>query len=321
MGQPRLRTAAAAALLLAVLAPALAACGPESSGHPDTTSLLLDFIPNGVHGGIYNATTGSIDRDEGLLIDLRIPGSSTDAVKLLAAGRTDFAVLDIHDLGLAREKGADLVGVFPLVQRPLASVIAREEVRRPRDLEGKRVGVTGLPSDDAVLRSVVRGDGGDPDQVRTVTIGFNAVASLIAGRVDAVTAFWNAEGVALRRHGERVREFRVDDYGAPAYPELVIAATGETVRERRGRVDRLLRTMRRSYENAVRQPGRTLNHMRAAIPGLDLGLTRAQLAALRPAFQPVGRLDRARLEAWGAWDVRFGILERRPDVRRSFLLP
>ena len=124
---------------------------------------------------------------------VREPSSSADATKLLVAGRTDFAVLDIHDLGLAREKGADLVGVFALVQRPLASVIAQPAVNSPRGLEGRRVGVTGEPSFDAVLRSIVRGAGGDPGRVRTTTIGFNAVPSLLGRSVDGATAFWNAE--------------------------------------------------------------------------------------------------------------------------------
>ena len=57
------------------------------------------------------------------------------------------------------------------------------------------MGVTGLPSDDAVLDSVLEADGADPDAVDRVTIGFNAVAALAAGRVDAATAFWNAEGL------------------------------------------------------------------------------------------------------------------------------
>ena len=76
-----------------------------------------------------------------------------------------MAILDIHDLGIAREKGRDLVGVMALVQRPLAAVLAQPGIRSPKDLEGKRAGVTGLPSDSAVLRSVVAGAGGDPDRV------------------------------------------------------------------------------------------------------------------------------------------------------------
>ncbi len=90
---------------------------------------------------------------------------------------------------------------MPIVQRPLAAVIARGDgpVRRPRDLQGNTAGVTGLPSDDAVVDSEVSADGGDPAKVERVTIGFNAVSSLAAGRVDAATGFWNAEGVALQR--------------------------------------------------------------------------------------------------------------------------
>ena len=162
-----------------------------------------------------------------------MPAASTDSLKLLAAGRADLAVVDIHDLALARERGQDLVGVGALVQRPLAAVIARGDVRRPRDLAGKRVGVTGLPSDDAVLRAVLEHDGASLDDVRRVTIGFSAVPSLIAGRVDAVVAFWNAEGVALRRRGVDTTEFRVDRYGAPRYPELVVATTRSDARARR----------------------------------------------------------------------------------------
>ena len=91
--------------------------------------------------------------------------------------------------------------------------------------------MTGLPSDDAVLDSVLEAGGADPDAVRRVTIGFDAVATLAAGKLDAATAFWNAEGVALRDLGVPTREFRVDDYGAPRYPELILVTSAETLRD------------------------------------------------------------------------------------------
>jgi putative hydroxymethylpyrimidine transport system substrate-binding protein len=164
--------------LIALLA-CLAGCGDDDGGGGGTQrgTLALDFQPNAVHAAIYAARN----------IRIRVPSASTDSLKLLAAGRADMSVVDIHDLGLARERGSDIVGVGALVQRPLAAVIARgSDVRRPRDLEGRRVGVTGLPSDDAVLRAVVEHDGGSFERVRRVTIGFSAAPSLIAGRVDAV---------------------------------------------------------------------------------------------------------------------------------------
>ncbi len=79
---------------------------------------MLDFTPNAVHTGIYAARRQGFYRDAGIDLTVRQPGESTDAPKLLEAGRTDFAILDIHDLGIARERGLHLVGVMPIVQRP-----------------------------------------------------------------------------------------------------------------------------------------------------------------------------------------------------------
>ena len=124
----------AVALLAAVLALAgIAGCGGGGAepGVPKGAAVVLDFTPNAVHSGhLRGPRPRAIYRDAGVDLTIHQPGESTDAPKLLAAGRTDFAILDIHDLGIARERGFDLVGVMPLVQRPLAAVIARR--RRPR---------------------------------------------------------------------------------------------------------------------------------------------------------------------------------------------
>jgi NitT/TauT family transport system substrate-binding protein/putative hydroxymethylpyrimidine transport system substrate-binding protein len=137
----RVRTAVLAVVAVLVFA----GCGGGSGGQKRVT-LALDFTPNGVHAGIYAALAKGLDKKHGVKLVVRQPSASTDSLKLLAAGRADLAIVDIHDLGLAKEKGADIVGVGDLVTRPLASVIAQANVARPRDLEGRRVGVTGLPS-------------------------------------------------------------------------------------------------------------------------------------------------------------------------------
>jgi putative hydroxymethylpyrimidine transport system substrate-binding protein len=293
--------------LMALLA-CLAGCGgDDSGGSSEAGTIALDFQPNAVHAGIY---------ESGLRI--RVPGTSTDSLRLLAAGRSDMSVVDIHDLGLAREAGSDIVGVGALVQRPLAAVIARRgEVRRPRDLEGGRVGVTGLPSDEAVLRAVVEHDGGDYDRVKKVTIGFSAVPSLIAGRVDAVVSFWNAEGVALRQRGLETREFRVDDYGAPRYPELVLVVKRETLEKRGGVVGEMLGAIAEGTDQAMLDRDRAVDEL-VRVSGADEALIRAQLAAVTPALQPPVLLDRRAVEGWARFDARFGILRRAPEVDSAF---
>jgi ABC-type nitrate/sulfonate/bicarbonate transport system substrate-binding protein len=312
-------------LLAALLAAALVAgCGSTSGGdRPERdASLLLDFTPNAVHAGIYLATQRGYDQAEGVHLRVRAPGASTDALKLLEAGRTDMAVLDIHDLGLARQRGADVVGVMALVQRPLAAVLAAPRIRRPRELEGRRAGVTGLPSDTAVLDSVVRGDGGDPKRVRETTIGFEAVKALLAGRVDGATAFWNVEGVALRAARPGFHEFRVEDYGAPAYPELVLCTTPAILAEKKPVIRATIRALQRGYVQAQAEPDSAVTAMTTAVRGLERTALSAQLDAVAPAFTAgaasFGQLRPDVLRAWADWDVRFGILDRAPDLTRAF---
>jgi putative hydroxymethylpyrimidine transport system substrate-binding protein len=296
----------------------LAGCGGDDD-ELESVTVSLDFTPNAVHAPIYAAVREGYDRDHGVRIRIRPPGSAPDSLKLLASGRADIAVLDIHDLGLARERGQDFVGVGALVQRPLAAIIARAGIRRPRDLEGRRVGVSGLPSDPAVLRAVMEGDGGDVRKVRLVTIGFAAVPSLIEGKVDAVPAFWNAEGVVLRRRGVAIREFRVDDFGAPRYPEVVLFTTRETLRERRRLVDAVVAAVKDGTEDVLRDPEPAVREI-ARAGNSDEPLVRAQLEAVAPALEPPLVLRRRALEGWAEFDARFGILERRPDVERAFAL-
>jgi putative hydroxymethylpyrimidine transport system substrate-binding protein len=309
-------------LLLALLL--LAGCGGsgESETPNEPASLLLDFTPNAVHAGIYVAADRGFDSAEGVQLEIRKPGASTDALKLLQSGAADMAILDIHDLGLAREKDRDLVGVMAFVQSPLAAVLAQPGIRSPRDLEGKRAGVSGLPSDVAVLRSVVKGAGGDPAAVKQTTIGFEAVKALLARRVAAATAFWNVEGVALKAKRPGIREFRVDDYGAPSYPELVLTVTRSTLQDKPQLVRATIRALQRGYADVQSDPESAVSTMLGREPGLDRAALSAQLDAVAPEFtagaDEFGQLRPSVLRDWAAWDLRFGILHEPLDVRRAF---
>jgi NitT/TauT family transport system substrate-binding protein/putative hydroxymethylpyrimidine transport system substrate-binding protein len=303
-----------ALVLLVVL---LAGCGGSSSGDgPRELTLALDFTPNAVHAPLFAAVAGGHDRAHGVAIDIRQPGSGPDALKLVASGRAQLGVLDIHDLAIAREQGSQLVAVAALVQKPLAALAARPGITRPRDLEGHTVGVSGLPSDPAFVRAIVEHDGGDVTKVRQVTIGFSAVTRMLSGRVDAAPVFWNAEGVALRRGGLAAEEFRVDDYGAPPYPEVVLVTAQKTLDTERDTLQRALAAIADGIDDVRRDPDAAVKVIAAAAQTKDTGLVRAQLDAVAPLFG-LG-LDRAVLDRWADFDAEIGIVRQRPDVAAAF---
>jgi putative hydroxymethylpyrimidine transport system substrate-binding protein len=304
------------------VAAALAGCGSGGGSRLPSASLVLDFTPNAVHAGIYAAIGRGYDRAHGVRLHVIAPSASTDSIKLLDAGRVDFALLDIHDLAIARARGADIVGIMAVVERPLASIIAAPRFPAPNTLVGQRVGISGLPSDTAVLDSILAGAGANPRRVRTVTIGFNAVADLLAGRVSAATAFWNDEGVTLQRRRGGFHIFRVDHYGAPAYPELVLCLTGRHLRRDRALARSVVRALAAGYRFTLAHPALSVADLEGQVPGLDPTLVKAELSALLPAFRApdgqLGELDSAVLHRWSVWEVRFGIVTRPPDVAAAF---
>jgi len=302
---------------LLICAALVAGCGSgdsSSSPRPKLT-LALDFTPNAVHAPIYAAVREGLDRKAGVRIQIRAPGASPDSLKDVLSGAADLGILDIHDLGLAADKGKDVVAVAALVQRPLAAIITPASIARPRDLEGKPVGVSGLPSDPAFLDAVMGDDGGDAKKAKLVTIGFTAVQSLISGRIDGVPAFWNAEGVTLRERGVKIHEFRADDYGAPRYPEVVLVTRRETLAKHGAAVRAAVRAITEGMAAVKADPAAATADI-AKASGTDTKLVRAQIDAVLPILGT--KLDPSVLAAWADWDVKFGILPKRPDLGRTF---
>ena len=198
--------AVAALLATALVATSLVACGAAlNRALLSEATLVLDFRPTPSTPGIYTALQEGLYHRTGRRPQRPAAIRVDRCTEAAGGGRAQFAILDIHDLAIARERGFDLVGVMPIVERPLASVIAGDPsaVKTARvTSRARRSGVTGLPSDDAVLDSVVSADGGGPERRSTASRSASTpCASLAAGRIDAATAFWNAEGVTLQRQG------------------------------------------------------------------------------------------------------------------------
>src|SRR3954447_7640606 len=273
---------------LSALALVAAGCGSSnsSSGGTKTVDVALDFVPNAVHAPLYEAVRTGADRKHGIKIHIVEPGSSPDSLKALLTKRADVGVLDIQDLGIARLKDRDVVGIGALVQRPLGALVSLPSVARPRDLEGKTVGVSGLPSDPAFVDAIVRHDGGDPSKIRQVTIGFEAVNALLARRVSSVPAFWNAEGVTLRRKGLPVREFKIDQYGAPPWPEVVLMTKRSTLYQNRDLIRRFVAAVQDGARAELADPQAAAEQIAKASDTTDVGLVRAQVDAVRPILDP-----------------------------------
>lgn len=330
-------------LILLTVAVALTGCGssgtPAASGHrtsgalPRLThvTLILDFVPNAVHAGIYRAIAAGYYRDENIDLKVIPPPSTSAPLALIDAGRADFALADGSDVAAQIAQGRDAEAIMAIAQRPLGGVIAlaREHLASPRQLEGRTVGITGVPSDSAVLDTTVQSAGGDPRKVRVVTVGFNGAQDLVAGKIDAFTGFWAADGVQLAVDGHPITTFKLDAYGGPAYPGLVAFTTRKLITGDPGLVRAFVTATVRGYEDTIRDPGRSLDDLLRLNPTIQRRLAQASLKAYLPLFNDSGRVPFGTLQprneaALSAWMVAHKLISKPIAPQRygtSYFLP
>jgi ABC-type nitrate/sulfonate/bicarbonate transport system substrate-binding protein len=157
--------------------------------------------------------------------------------------------------------------------------------------------------------------------VRTVRVAAGPSA-VLDGRVAAATGSWNADGVALLARRPAAHVFRADDYGAPAFPELVLCVTRATLQDRRSLVRATVAAIRRGYDEALADPESAVGAVVDRAKGLDRAAVQEGFDAVSPAFLEgvtrFGDLDLARLRTWARWEAAAGIVKRPPDVALAF---
>ena len=276
------------------LATGFAACSSDdddSSSDSGTTSaqtkdatLVLDFIPNAVHAGIYRAQAAGYYEDNGIKLKIIEPTSTADTLRLIDAGKADIGIADGIDLAGQIDQGREAKGVMAVLQRPPGGLITLKEegIESPSGLEGKTVGVTGVPSDDAILDTIMADDGSSSDQVDKVTIGFNGVQSLEAGKIAAFTGFIPADGVQVEEDGFPTTSFALDEYGGPSYPGLVAFSTESKIADNADLMQGFADATIKGYQDTLDDPEQSIDDLVNETQGVDKQLATAQLDAYIP---------------------------------------
>jgi putative hydroxymethylpyrimidine transport system substrate-binding protein len=235
-----LRTVAA---LLPVIALA-AACGstaspPASSSGggssasaapqaPANLSVELDWVPNPDHVALYYAENKGYFSNQHLTVSFKTPSNAADPIKLVGLNKVDLAVSYESEMFYGEQENLPVTAVATIVPVPLNSLIVtpKDHVTSLSQMKGKKVGITGIPSDGAIYQSMVKAAGMTPAQIPTVTVGFNLVPSLLSGKVDGIIGgYRNVEAIQIEQEmNAKPSVFPASELGVPSYAELVLVA-------------------------------------------------------------------------------------------------
>ena len=142
---------------------------------------------------VWVAKDRALFRKYGLEVQFILMPRSPLAVAALIAGEIDMAVMGPGHLLNAGIGGADLVGIANFFQKLDYTLSARPEIKRPEDLKGKRIAISGPGSTSHIVTLLALHELGlDPNQARIslITIPGTEVNRRIAletGNVEATS--------------------------------------------------------------------------------------------------------------------------------------
>lgn len=301
---------AAAALALPLLAlPAQAA---------ERVTVALDWTPNTNHIGLFVARDKGFYKEAGIDVEI-LPYTDTSASTLVANQVANFGVMGSIGLFTQRAAGADLVATYAIVQTETGRVVfkaSRDDINRPKDLDGKTYGGFGSAWENALLSSIIRNDGGK-GEFQTVTLGTSAYQALENGAVDFTLEVYTWEGVKAELEGVKQRAFRYSDFGVPDEHTAILGSSQAFLDKSPEAAAAFIQATRRGYEFAIEQPEQATDILMAANRGgsLDRKLVRASLQALinghyfRTEDGVVGAVQSSKMEAIGSYLFEAGILK------------
>ena len=255
-------------IFLAILTLFILGCGGEKQPAQtekklDTVDVVLDWYPNAIHCFLYNAIEKGYFEEEGIKVNIHFPANASDPLALTAAKKADIGFYFLHHLVMARaNENIPVKSIGVVVQKPLTVVMSLKEngITRPKDLEGKLVGYSGGPLTEGTLGTMMLKDGGDPEKVEVLDIGFELLTGMITKKVDAtIGGLINHEVPVMLEKGFEINYFYPSEYGVPNYYENLLVANEELIEERKDVYTRFLKACVRGAKDMKADPESSLD--------------------------------------------------------------
>ncbi|ACE93076.1 putative nitrate/sulfonate/bicarbonate ABC transporter, substrate-binding protein [Rhizobium etli CIAT 652] len=303
--------------ILAALATSLAGSNTFAQSAPAKVRIALDWTPNTNHIGIYVAKAKGFYAAAGLDVEI-LPFTDTSAGTLVSNGVADFGISSEIEALTQRAGGGDVKMVYGVVQTETARLIykgGRDDIKSPRDLDGKTYGGFGGTWESALVSAMIRNDGGTGD-VKTVTLGTSAYEALDNGSVDFTLEIYTWEGIAAELENRKISRFHYSDYGIPDEQTTVIVSSDTYLAASREQARAFIQATRQGYAYSVDHPDEACDLLISNSNGalMNTELVKASQKALigghflKSEAGVIGTIDPAKADAIGGFLLENGIL-------------
>jgi len=315
-------------LIASILFVSLPSCknADANSENLRKVTVVLDWVPNTNHTGIYVARGKGYYADEGMQVEIIQPseGGSAD---LVAAGKGEFGISYQEQVTYARtaENPLPIVAIAAIIQHNtsgFASPVDRN-IKTPADFEGKKYGGWGSPMEEAMLKGLMGKYDADYSKLEIVNIGASDFFTSVERDVDFAWIYYGWDGIR-----SEIIEFPIDfmllqdiepalDFYTP-----VLVASENTIETDPDLIRSFLSATEKGYRFAIENPGEAADIFLSDNSELDRDMIIASQAYLSKNYisysEGWGVMKKDIWENFGSWMYGNDLLNRTLDVENAY---
>ena len=261
-------------LILCLILVLVVSCGKSKNNQK--IKIVLDWVPNTNHTGLYVAKDLGYFKEEGLDVEIvQPPEGSTTA--LIGAGGAEFGISfqDTLAKSFAKENPVPVTAVAAILQHNTSGIISLKEkgIDSPKKLEGKKYATWEDNIEQAILKKLVTDDKGDFSKVKLIPYTITDVVTGLKTDVDAVWVYYAWDGIATKRAGLQTNFLKIRDYAKELdYYSPVIIANNDFLKKNPEIAKKVLKAIKKGYEYAMKNPEKSAKILVKNSPELDINL-------------------------------------------------
>jgi ABC-type nitrate/sulfonate/bicarbonate transport system substrate-binding protein len=249
-------------------------------------TVLLDWVPNTNHTGLYVAKEKGYYDAEGLDVKFIQPGED-DSAPIVASGKVDFAISGQESVTLARAKDIPIVSIAAIIQHNTSAFASLQDknIKTVKDFEGKRYGGWGSPIEKAVIQSAMTDAGADYNKLTFITLGNTEFVNSIGRDSDIQWIFYGWEGIDAMQKGKKLNLILLKDLNPVLdYYTPVIITNEKHVANQKDLVRRFMNATVKGYAFASKKPDESAALLLKNAPETNKNLVKASQTWLSPQY-------------------------------------
>lgn len=207
-------------LFAAGVAVLLSGVAAGTASAKDKINLMLNWTPGADHAPIFYALEQGWYDKAGIELTVESGKGSAMSAQAVGAGASPMGIAEMGTAFVANSKGADLVAVMTLyANSPFVLYWKKSSgIKGPQDFAGRTLGNPPADAARVMWPAFAQATNLPKDAVNFVNLAPQAkMPTLVAGRVDIISDFYNGHDVKIRELGDDLGSLRWSDVGINPY--------------------------------------------------------------------------------------------------------